>query len=313
MVCGCSERNTPDVTPVVKECAVMPSPRAGASACAIGDKGYVFGGRDQNGRYLKDLWQYDSQSDTWSRINSFPGRARFKPLMAVYEDALYIGLGFAGGQAYDDSCYLRDLWKYTPENGQWTELAPALNHNVIGGVPYLTGQRLYMLYATGWSYTNEVVYYDLTADEWTIVPSTGERAESCLGGAGAQCAGRCFFGAGVRKENLCQWYEVDLEADRWSQRASFPGKGREACACCATNDCVYLFGGRYFGGEHTGGEVYNDYLRYSVAEDRWERCGAMPAGRKENMIAFTINGTAYFGLGEDENGQLTDRLYRIEQ
>jgi hypothetical protein len=31
------------------------------------------------------------------------------------------------------------------------------------------------------------------------------------------------------------------------------------------------------------------------------------------MIAFTINGKVYYGLGENENGQLINKLYRIEE
>ena len=63
----------------------------------------------------------------------------------------------------------------------------------------------------------------------------------------------------------------------------------------------------------TGGEIFDTYLRYSPEKDRWEWCGTMPCGRAENQIAFTIDGTVYFGLGEDETGIAIDKLYRIEE
>jgi hypothetical protein len=39
----------------------------------------------------------------------------------------------------------------------------------------------------------------------------------------------------------------------------------------------------------------------------------MPCGRAENMIAFTIDGKVYYGLGENEKGQLINTLYQIEE
>ena len=54
-------------------------------------------------------------------------------------------------------------------------------------------------------------------------------------------------------------------------------------------------------------------MRYNVLKDCWEYCSTMPCGRAENMIAFTINGKVYYGLGENEKGQLINTLYQIEE
>ena len=63
----------------------------------------------------------------------------------------------------------------------------------------------------------------------------------------------------------------------------------------------------------TGGEIFDSYLRYAPEKDRWEWCGTMPCGRAENLIAFTLNGIPYFGLGEDEKGHVLNTLYRIDE
>ena len=291
----------------------MPSPRASAVAGALNSKGYVFGGRDANGTYLNDLWEYDPQADTWTSINTFPGKARVKAVMIAEGDALYVGLGFSGERVYVDSCYLKDLWRYTPADGQWTALTPCPFRNTVNGVPYIVDRKLYLVFSTGWSYSNDVMAYDLISDRWDSIPDHGHRAESCFAGAGAKCAGRCFFGTGLRKENLKQWYEVDLATDQWTRRKSIPGKGRELCAYSATDAYIYLFGGRYFGGERTGGEVFSEYLRYSVQNDQWERCGTMPFGCGENMVSFAIGRNVYFGLGEDEQGTMINQLYCLEE
>lgn len=124
--------------------------------------------------------------------------------------------------------------------------------------------------------------------------------------------GCLYYGLGYNTHNLTQWYEVDLPTDTWKRIRSLPGKGREFAACAASNEHVYVFGGRYFGGDMTGGEVFETYMRYSPAKDQWEWCGTMPCGRAENQIAFSIGSKVYFGLGEDEKGHVMNQLYCIE-
>lgn len=305
--------NTPSVALQIKPCATMPAPRASAAACTLDGKGYVFSGRDANGTYLNDLWQYDPKTDTWKQLSSCPGKARVKAVMTAYDGALYIGLGFSGEKVYVDSCYLRDVWRYTPADDQWTRLNDCPYSNTIGGVSCIEEGRMYVLYSTGWSQSKDIIYYDLATNQWGDIPDTGKRPGACFGATGAPFSGRFFFSTGLTWENTKQWYEVDIPHDRWMARASYPGKGRELCASCATTDYIYLFGGRFFAGEHTGGEVFGEILRYCVDTDQWEHCGNMPSGRSENMIAFCIDNIVYFGLGEDETGTLHNTLYRIEK
>ena len=310
LLAGCQRE--PEVSLSVRECTPLPAGgRASASSCSLNGKGYVFGGRDKDGKYLNDLWQYDPETDTWELIPTFPGKARVHALLTNDGEALYVGLGFSGEKVYEDSCYLQDFWRYTPANGQWEALSSCPNHNTIDGVPYVIDDRIYVLYSTGWSHTNDVIYYDKQTNEWRKIP-VGNRIEARFGAAGAQCQNRCFFGTGLGKLNSADWYEVDLATDTWSSRAGIPGKGRELCAYCGTKSYIYLFGGRYFAGEYTGGEVFGDYWRYDVTHNRWECCGSMPCGRGENMIAFSINGKVYFGLGENSNKELIPSLYCIE-
>ena len=307
-------QNTPEeVSLPVKRCAVMPVPRASAAACTLGDKGYVFGGRAQDGTYLNDLWCYEPQTDSWTKTDTLPGQRRVKPLLFTDGEALYAGFGFSGGRVYDEDSYLKDFWRYTPADGQWEQLSKGPNNNTISPVPYLVGQKIYLLYSTGTSHTEEIKVYDIPTNRWDIVKEDGGRADERFAAAGGQCGGRCFFGTGLNKYNLREWYEVDLPANSWTERSRIPGKGRELCAYCATERYIYLFGGRYFAGEHTGGEVFDEYLRYSADEDRWERCGTMPCGRGENMIAFRIGEKVYFGLGEDAEGRVIEDLYCLEE
>lgn len=302
----------PEVTVSVKACAGMPGGgRAAACACALDGKAYVFAGRDSIGNYTNSLWEYAAATDTWKRLSDCPGVARVNATMVAHDGMLYMGTGYAAKRAYNNSSYLRDWWQYDPSTGQWTQLADFPNANTVAPLSYSIGGKIYTIYGFGYGFTNDICIYDPEADTWSQLPSV-PRAHACCGGRGAMAGGRLYFGLGYNTYNLTQWYEADIENDKWVARRSLPGKGREFAACTASDEYVYIFGGRYFGGDMTGGEIFDSYLRYSPDKDQWAWCGTMPCGRAENQIAVSINGKVYFGLGENEKGQLINRWYCIE-
>lgn len=312
LLIGCKD-HTPQITLSTSECAAMPAPRASAVTCTLNGKGYVFSGRAQNGGYLKDLWEYDPATDQWKQLSSFPGQARVSAAMTAYDGALYMGLGFGKGKIYADSSYLHDWWKWDPGTDTWTELAPYEQETTVRPTLFVVGARIYAIYGTSGCFTREINYYEPKTNTWHSIPDSHYRALSAFGSVGAVCEGRCFYGLGNNTTNLKQWYTVDLESDDWTRLHSAPGKGRTFSACAASNHAIYVFGGRFFAGELTGGEIFSEILQYSPAEDEWRYAGEMPCGRAENQIAFAINGKVYFGLGEDENGTMIDKLYRIEE
>ncbi|MBQ2519932.1 MAG: hypothetical protein II540_01435 [Paludibacteraceae bacterium] len=306
-------QGVPEVELSVRTCAPIPEGVASACACVLDGKAYVFGGRDKDGLYLDSVWSYDPQTDRWTNMGSTPMRPRVKSVCAVYDGAIYTGLGFGEGNVYIDSCYLREWWKWEPGTNTWTRLADYESKRTISTVPYVCDNRIYTIYGTDGCFSRDITYYDVQTDTWHTEAEDWHRAKSVFGGVGAKVQDRCFFGLGNNTSNLNQWYEVHLPTDTWMQRASLPGKGRALSACCATDQYIYIFGGHYLAGELTGGEVFADYLRYDPLKDQWERCGVMPCGRAENQIAFTINGKVYFGLGEDAEGKMIHSLYCIEE
>lgn len=305
--------NVPEMTLRVRECASMPEGRASACACVCDGKAYVFAGRTAGKKYLNDLWQYDPKTDTWTNLGPSPMKARVNATMASADGKLYMGLGYAALRAYNDSAYLKDWWEYTPATGIWKRLTDFPNANTVAATSYVVNGGIYAIYGFGYGFTHDICRYDVSANQWTCAPDSPHRAWLNTGGRGALCQGKLYFGLGYRLSNLTQWYEVDLPSDTWQQRRSLPGKGREFAACAATNKYVYILGGRYFSGDMTGGEVFDTYLRYAPENDQWTWCGSMPCGRAENQIAFCIDGKVFFGLGENEEGQVLNQLYCIEE
>ena len=89
-----------------KPCADFPGTlRSFATGFSVGAMGYIVGGVDVNGNYLKDVWRYDPTADKWSQLADFPGGARASALGFSSYPSGYVGFGH-GATAYSD------LWQY---------------------------------------------------------------------------------------------------------------------------------------------------------------------------------------------------------
>ena len=312
LIAGCQRE--PELKIAVRECAPLPAGgRASARAAVLDGKAYVFAGRDSTGHYLNDLWQYNPETDTWTYVSQCPGNKRVNATIAAADGALYMGLGYSASHAYNDTAYLRDWWKYDPQNGQWTSLAQYPCANTIAPVTSTDGNDIHVYYGCGRFMSADRWRYNTLTNEWQPVPPGEVLHRSAFGCTGAALRGTLYFGCGFDAHNLTDWYSVELAPNKWRKRTSMPGKGREFAAAAASDEYIYVFGGRYFAGDMSGGEIFNTYLRYEPETDRWRWCGTMPCGSAENQVAFTIDGKAYFGLGENEKGIVINQLYCVEE
>ena len=306
-------RQVPQAEVQAVTCATMPNGGvASARACAMDGKAYVFAGRDKDGVYQTALWEYDPKADTWGRIADVPGPGRVNASIAAVNGTLYLGLGYAGNHAYVDSCYLQDWWSYTPATNQWKHLADFPNRNTVAAVMGADGSSVYALFGCGYVQQSAAWQYLVAEDRW--VPLLQQKHKgAAFGCTGTMHRGLLYMGTGFNAHNLTDWYSVALPDNHWEPCSSLPGKGREFSTCASDNRYIYLFGGQYFGGDMTGGEIFDSYMRYSPDANQWEWCGRMPCGRAVNQIAFAIDGKVYFGLGENEKGTVLNGLYCIEK
>ncbi|MGM9837075.1 MAG: Kelch repeat-containing protein [Paludibacteraceae bacterium] len=313
VLCGC--KNPDDIALDITECAPIPVGLASATAFTVGDEAYVFGGRNQDGIVQNRLWRYSAKTNQWTDLGETPLKARVRACACVVGESVYIGLGF-NGRVYIDSCYLQDWWCYTPRMGTWERKADLNSRNTIGGIAYEVGGTIYVAYGSGRGFTRDIQLYDIAENTWTLQTDNWHRALSVLGPTGGKANERCFFGTGFSRAvgyNLNQWYEVDFTTDTWTKRDDIPHGKRSLATCAGNSRYIYIMGGRHFSGELTTGKIYADIERYSLAEDRWDCSSTMPYGAAENMVAFAIGETVYFGLGEDAQGNIHQTLYRIEQ
>lgn len=86
---------------------------------AIGKKGYVLVESSGRGARTKDFYEYDPQTDSWTKKADFPGRDRFNGIAFSVDGKGYYG----AGQAKDAVAGLRDIWQYDSGADKWGKFA----------------------------------------------------------------------------------------------------------------------------------------------------------------------------------------------
>jgi hypothetical protein len=97
------------------------SGRQGAVSFVINGVAYVGGGGQQVGSTFvnyNDFYKYDTISNQWSAVDSFPGIARRYGSCFAYNGKGYV-IGGAGTTSTD---IYNDVWQYDPQANNWTQL-----------------------------------------------------------------------------------------------------------------------------------------------------------------------------------------------
>jgi len=82
----------------------------------------------------------------------------------------------------------------------------------------------------------------------------------------------------------------------------FKGTAREDAVCFTIGDTVYVGLGR-----STNYTPVDDFWKYSLSTNRWERIKPFPGGKRTAAVAFTIGNLAYVGLGYGDNYNNTQK------
>jgi len=305
LLTGCNDDKLLDGTPFdYRQKTTLPGEgRACAVAFAINDKGYVALGRNNAGS-LNDCWQYNPATDSWSKKSNFPGTGRVKAIAAVVNGCAYVGLGYCqeiGGTSVS-AAYLSDFWMYDPIADQWTRKAEFPIKYTNGCVCYVYNNEIYVGNGyDGTTSSNQFWKYNPTQDKWfSLNQFPGTKRQIAVGSTGTS---HFYFGTGFAGYSFNDWWEYFPSTDNWQKRESLPGHGRQNALAFAVGDRYFVATGRYW----KGSTEANQYLRADVKEydpnrNRWIDRGEISNGKRENGIAFTVDGIVYLGLGEDDKG-----------
>lgn len=135
--------------------------RSGAVGFSIGNKGYIGMGSNQvgqNNTLLKDFWEWDQETNVWTKKADFGGIARQGAIGFSLEKSACIGLG-------SNNDNLTDIWEWNQATDAWTKQADFTGIGRPWGVGLSIGDKGY--FVTGFEAFTNVFHQDF----WEFIPS----------------------------------------------------------------------------------------------------------------------------------------------
>jgi len=139
--------------------------RNGAVGFSIGTKGYITTGYDADNRtYLNDTWEFDTDTETWRRMDDFPGEPRVNAVGFSIGNYAYVGTG-----SNDDGQY-KNFYRFDPtaaSGSQWQIVTGFGGLKREGATAFVIDDAAYICCGI-----NDGSGH--ATDLWRFTPSTGE-------------------------------------------------------------------------------------------------------------------------------------------
>jgi hypothetical protein len=153
------------------------NPRGMATGFSIGIKGYIGTGFFWDSGfpdlvYYNDFWEYDQETDTWTRKADFGGVARSGAVGFSIGNKGYLGMGW-NGDFNNPSGFLKDFWEWDQETNIWTQKADFGGIARQGAVGFSFEKSGYI--GIGWNNGNltDCWEWNQVTDTWTQKSSFG--------------------------------------------------------------------------------------------------------------------------------------------
>jgi N-acetylneuraminic acid mutarotase len=262
-------------------------PRRNGFAFAIGNKGYVGGGFDQNGYYKNDIYEYDPITNTWTRKNVIPVNGEGMVTFATSAKGYIV--------------FQRELWQYDPEKNTWTRKADFPGLSIRGQSAFAIGDIGYV--GTGlnsWgSPSAEFFEYSEQQNSWAIRTPLPMQMRF---GTGFSVGNKGYFATGSwTQRNVLefepgntQWVVklnlLDIVAGMNEMRVyavGISGTTKGYISTGSTND--------------NWGTAFNDLYEYDPVANKCTRLPDLPGPARQHAIGFSINDKVYVGGGSGLN------------
>ncbi len=117
-------------------------------------------------KYSTEVWRYDTETDSWERINDFSGSARTGAVACTDGTHFYFGLGY-------NRSYRSDWWEYFPETDTWKERKSIPGKGRVNAVSFSVNNRFFVATGhfisgtlTGNEYFDDILEYDRARNVW---------------------------------------------------------------------------------------------------------------------------------------------------
>lgn len=200
-------------------------------SCATKDHGYVGLGQDTSSALLKDWYQFDQATQTWSRMSDFPGDGRAEAFVFAIGDSIFVGGGSGAGGT------LADFFRYDAKTDRWDSLGET-PIAVAGAAAFSIGGYGYVICGANGNMDSTVFYGTV----WRFSPKDGtwKKMSDFFGAPRAGAVGFAvgstgYVGLGNDADQTDEdFYSYNASKDTWSSVASIPGNPARSFASAAS-------------------------------------------------------------------------------
>ncbi len=222
--------------------------------------GYWSLGKDyklSSGRFVKDFYQYNSMTNSWSRMEDFPGAPRTNATVFVAGKKAFIGLGYAQD-------YRADMYEFNPGAKQkWKRIADFAGGPVSSATGIGLASSGYVIAGDSASNNKKFVYqYNPSTDSWKKIGDLPGHpryfASGCaidsnlfIAGSGTAEGGEIVFK---------DFYVFNANTNQWTATENYPIVNRGIYRSISQN----ANGKVYMGTGHNGNYLdnWNDFEYY---------------------------------------------------
>lgn len=279
------------------------SARYAATGFVIDGKAYVGLGQVQGGTKVYDFWEYNPQTQAWTRKADYPGVGSYDVTSFVINGKGYLCLG-----ASNTGTNVNDLWEYTPGTNTWLRKANFPGTPRYGARAFVINGNAFVgtgSYGSSSDYLKDMWMYNPISDTW--VQKNNFPGDKRSFATSFTIGDYGYFGTGLADGTTTKrdMWKYNSSDDSWSQIPDMPVLPRMGLVNFVINDKAYIGTGYDFSAEN------NDFYEYNPLTNSWRSFTTAnyisPA--RHSAVGFSIKDVGYIVTGYSTNGLLLSDLW----
>jgi N-acetylneuraminic acid mutarotase len=234
--CFNSQTNTWSSAPALPEW----QERQYATGFSYQDNGYILGGENCLGSYLKNFWRFDLQTYTWHALPDFPGAGRAGAQHFILNDILY----WVGGR--NDTGILNEVWCYHFATQIWEPLNNLPFDGIWRGIGFSNSSNGFVAcgrtnFQNQSAWNAETWQYDPLTDQWNNFTAQLNLGTRMYVGATQKDSLLFVFGGVDQNDTVLNSLEkINLNSYQLETLSSFQNAPRKGCVAFLGSDFFHL-------------------------------------------------------------------------
>ncbi len=254
-------------------------------------------------KYNIDIYRFNPGRNEWKRIALFAGGKRSDAISFVINNTAFVGAGKDEGNIIEKmpSRHHNDIYKFSVSNNSWEKISSfpeRLRENLtaftIDNIGYVGFGKI------GAKHFKDIYKYLIKEDKWEKAIEYNSKENP-----------KITF---VLKNKLYlvskSLSSYDFKTKKWKELKSLPKD--------LGTDISFVIRGKAFLGLGTfshkkqKNEYSNVFYSYDPEKNKWDKIAPFPGNKRQNAIAFSIDGKGYVGLGDYKNEKFFNDIYEYD-